>query len=57
VRAIVLRYLERWAASRRRPASGGKWVGVDEIHMGKRQKFLMVACNLETGEPLWVGRK
>jgi hypothetical protein len=38
-------------------AGVGRQLGVDEIHMGRRQKFLMVACNLETGEPLWVGRK
>ena len=30
-------------------------MGVDEIHMGKKQKFLTVVCNLETGEPLWFG--
>jgi transposase len=31
--------------------------GVDEIHLGKKQKFLTVVCNLETGEPLWFGRE
>jgi len=55
VRAIDLRYLERWAASRRRPALGQ--MGVDEIHMGKKGKFLTVVCNLETAEPLWFGRE
>jgi hypothetical protein len=30
---------------------------VDEIHIGKKQKSLMVVCNLETGEPLWVWPK
>jgi transposase len=30
---------------------------VDEIHMGKKQKFLTVVCNLETAEPLWFGRE
>jgi transposase len=54
VRAIDLRYLQRWAASRRRPAL--RQMGVDEIHLGKKQKFLTVASNLETGEPLWFGR-
>jgi transposase len=53
VRAIDLRYLERWAAARRKPAL--RQIGVDEIHLGKKQKFLTVVCNLETGEPLWFG--
>lgn len=54
VRGIDLRYLERWAAARRKPAL--RQMGVDEIHLGKKQKFLTVVCNLETGEPLWFGR-
>ena len=54
VRAIDLRYLERWAAQRRRPAL--KAMGVDEIWLGKRTKFLTVVSNLETGEPVWFGR-
>ena len=54
VRAIDLRYLERWAATRRRPAL--KHMGVDEIWLGKRTKFLTVVTNLESGEPLWFGR-
>jgi transposase len=36
VRAIDLRYLERWAAARRKPAL--VQMGVDEIHLGKKQK-------------------
>jgi transposase len=32
-------------------------MGVDEIYLGKKQKFLSVLCNLETGEPLWFGRE
>ncbi len=56
VRSIDLRYLERWTAERRKPASCGQR-GVDEIHLGKKQKFLTVASNLESGEPLWVGRE
>jgi transposase len=55
VRAIDLRYLERWAARRRKPAL--RQMGVDEIHLGKKQKFLTVVCNLETGEPLWFGKE
>ena len=53
VRAIDLRYLERWAAARRKPPL--RQMGVDEIHLGKKQKFLTVVSNLETGEPLWFG--
>ena len=30
---------------------------MDEIHLGKKQKFLTVASNLESGEPLWFGRE
>jgi transposase len=55
VRYIDLRYLERWAAGRRKPAL--RQMGVDEIHLGKKQKFLTVASNLESGEPLWFGRE
>ena len=54
VRAIDLRYLERWNAKRRRPAL--QQMGVDEIYLGKKQKFLTVVSNLETGEPLWFGK-
>src|SRR6202023_2453304 len=52
VRAIDLRYLQRWAGERRKPAL--RQMGVDEIYLGKKQKFLSVVCNLETGEPLGV---
>jgi transposase len=55
VRAIDLRCLERWAARRRKPAL--RQMGVDEIYLGKKQKFVTVVCNLETGEPLWFGRE
>jgi len=54
VRAIDLRYLERWDASRRKPPL--RQMGVDEIHLGKKQKFLTVVSNLETAEPLWFGQ-
>lgn len=54
VRAIDLRYLTRWAAQRRRPPL--RQLGVDELWLGKRTKFLTVVSNLETGEPLWFGR-
>src|SRR6202034_4707833 len=55
VRAIDLRYLERWDAGRRKPPL--RQMGVDEIYRGKKGKFLTVVCNLETGEPLWFGRE
>ena len=55
VRAIDLRYLERWSAGRRPPAL--RQMGVDEIYLGKKQKFLTVVSNLETVEPLWIGRE
>jgi len=55
VRAIDLRYLKRWAANRRKPAL--RQMGIDEIYLGKKHKFLTVVSNLETGEPLWFGRE
>lgn len=55
VRAVDLRYLERWVKSRKKAAL--RQMGVDEIHLGKKQKFLTVVSNLETGEPLWFGRE
>ena len=55
VRAIDRRYLERWSATRRKPAL--RQMGVDEIYWSKKEKFLTVVCDLETGEPLWFGRE
>ena len=55
VRAIDLRYLERWAAKRRKAPL--KHMGADEIHMGKKDKFITVVSNLQTGDPLWFGRE
>lgn len=55
VRAIDLRYLERWEAKRRQPPL--RQMGVDEIYRGKKGKFLTVVCDLATGEPLWFGRE
>jgi transposase len=54
VRAIDLRYLERWNATRRKAPL--KEMGVDEIYFGKQMKFITVVSNLETGEPLWFGQ-
>ena len=55
VRAIDLRYLERWAASRRKPVLAQ--MGVDEIHLGKKEKFITVVSNLDSSEPVWFGRE
>ena len=55
VRAIDLRYLERWAAARRKPALAQ--MGVDEIYLGKKQKFITVVSNLNSGEPVWFGHE
>lgn len=46
--------MERWDKSRKKPVL--RQMGVDEIHLGKTQKFLTVVSNLETGEPLWFGK-
>src|SRR5438046_9833652 len=46
VRAIDLRYLERWNAGRRKTEL--RQVGVDVIHLGKKQKLLTVCCNQDT---------
>jgi transposase len=55
VRAMDLRYLERWAAMRREAPL--RHMGVDEIYRGKSDKFLTVVSNLETSEPLWFGKE
>ena len=49
VRAIDLRYLERWEAKRRQPPL--RQMGVDEIYRGKQGKFLTVVCNLQAPVP------
>jgi transposase len=53
VRGLDLRVLERWNAHRKKPAL--HQMGVDEIFLGKKTKFVTVVSNLETGEPLWFG--
>ena len=55
VRAIDLRYLERWEANRRKTPL--RHMGVDELYKGRQDKFLTVVCNLETAEPLWFGKE
>ena len=52
VRAIDLRYLERWSARRKKPPL--RQLGVDEIYLGKKQKFVTVVSNLETAEPVFL---
>jgi transposase len=54
-RRIDKRALRRWAAAR--PRTPLHCLGVDEIYLGKRDAFLTVVSDLETGEPLWVGRE
>jgi transposase len=53
VRGLDLRVLERWNAQRKKPALHR--MGVDEIFLGKKTKFITVVSNLETREPLWFG--
>jgi len=53
VRRMDKRVLRRWAAAR--PHTPLHYLGVDEIFLGKTDKFLTVVSNLETAEPLWVG--
>jgi len=55
VRAIDLRYRERWNATRRKAPR--REIGLDEIYLGKQLKFIRVVSNLESGEPLWFGQE
>ena len=55
VRRLDKRVLRRWAAGR--PRAPLRYLGVDEIFLGRDVKFLTVVSNLETGEPLWLGRE
>jgi len=55
VRAIDLRYLERWAAGRRKPPL--RQMGLDEIPLGKEQKLLSWVYHWETAAPLGFGRE
>ena len=55
VRRMDKRVLQRWAVARPRPPL--HYLGVDEIFLGQADKFLTVVSDLETGEPLWVGRE
>ncbi len=55
VRAIDLRYLQRWSAARRKDPLAQ--MGVDEIYFGKRMKFITVVSNFGYGRALvvWAG--
>jgi len=55
VRRMDKRALRRWAATCSRTPV--RYLGVDEFFVGKTEKFLTVVSDLETGEPLWVGRE
>jgi len=55
VRAMDLRYLGRWAAARRKPAL--RQMGIDELYLGRKQKFVTVVSDLESQEPLWFGEE
>jgi transposase len=50
--------LDRWNASR--PDHPLRRVGVDEKWLGRRHrldyKFVTIVSNLDTGEPIWIGR-
>jgi transposase len=54
VRRMDKRVLRRWAAAR--PRTPLRSLGVDEIYLGRRDKFLTVVSDLESSEPLWAGR-
>ncbi len=54
VRRLDKRVLRRWAAGR--PRKPLRHLGVDEIYLGRRDKFLTIVSDLDTGEPLWAGR-
>ncbi|MBI2459955.1 MAG: ISL3 family transposase, partial [Candidatus Rokubacteria bacterium] len=54
VRRLDKRALQGWAAGRTREPV--RPLGVDEIFLGKKDKFLTVVSDLETGEPLWMGQ-
>ncbi len=54
VRQLDKRALRQWAADRPRPPL--RYLGVDEIFLGKADKFLTVVSNLISREPLWMGQ-
>lgn len=58
VRRAEERAIERWEATR--PAVPLRQVGVDEKWLGRRHhfehKYVTIVSNLETGEPVWIGK-
>jgi transposase len=58
VRRAEERAIARWEATR--PAVPLRQVGVDEKWLGRRHKldhkFITLVSNLETGEPVWIGK-
>jgi hypothetical protein len=58
VRRAEEQALERWEATR--PAVPLRQAGVDEKWLGRRhaldRKFVTIVSNLETGEPVWLGK-
>jgi transposase len=52
-RRMDKRVLRRWAAER--PRTPLRYLGVDEIYLGQRDKFLTVVSDLDRGEPIWAG--
>jgi transposase len=58
VRRAEERAIERWEATR--PAVPLRQAGVDEKWLGRRHhfehKFVTIVSNLETGEPVWIGK-
>ena len=52
-RRLDQRVLRQWAAGRARTPL--RYLEIDEIYLGRRDKFLTVVSDLERGEPLWVG--
>ncbi len=52
-RRMDKRGLRRWATER--PRKPLRYLGVDEIYLGQRDKFLTVVSDLDRGEPIWAG--
>jgi transposase len=55
VRQLDKRALRRWAATRPRPPV--RYLGVDELFVGRDVQFLTVVSDLTSGEPVWLGRQ
>ncbi len=53
VRGINQRFLEWWSRSRNKPTL--RQMGMVEIYMGEKTKFVTVVRNMKTSEPMWFG--